>query len=176
MTIFTQKNNQGPFWVNFVSVWDRSHDSKARIFFLEIQNEALNVFYFHFRMPPNQMALYPNWLIVYVLRVIVPMLMLFIIAVKILLKYGREIKRAFDIEQRYGWCNINLHLIIVVNWKERINKYMRPLLNWPNRKLKSIEDFFSLSMHRKFWHQTNRWRHYFCLFEDRRDIWNRLLS
>ena len=53
-------------------------------------------------MPPNQMALYPNWLIVFVLRVIVPMLMLFIIAVKILLKYGREIKRAFDIEQRYG--------------------------------------------------------------------------
>ena len=49
-------------------------------------------------MPPNQMALYPNWLIVYVLRVIVPMLMLIIIAVKILLKSGREIKRAFDIK------------------------------------------------------------------------------
>jgi hypothetical protein len=48
-------------------------------------------------MPPNQMALYPNWLIVYVLRVIVPMLMLIIIAEKILLKSGREIKRAFDI-------------------------------------------------------------------------------
>ena len=44
------------------------------------------------------MALYPNWLIVYVIRIIVPMLMLIIIAVKILLKSGREIKRAFDIK------------------------------------------------------------------------------
>ena len=49
-------------------------------------------------MPPNQMALYPNWLIVYVLRVIVPMLMLIIIAVKILLKSGKEIQQAFDIK------------------------------------------------------------------------------
>ena len=49
-------------------------------------------------MPPNQMALYPEWLLVYVLRVIVPMLILIIIAVKILLKSGREIQRAFDIE------------------------------------------------------------------------------
>ena len=47
-------------------------------------------------MPPNQMALYPKWLIVYVLRVIVPMLILIIIAVKILLKSGREIQRAFE--------------------------------------------------------------------------------
>ena len=44
------------------------------------------------------MALYPEWLIVYVLRVIVPMLILIIIAIKILLKSGREIQRAFDIE------------------------------------------------------------------------------
>ena len=51
-----------------------------------------------FRMQANQMALYPNWLIVYVLRVIIPMLMLIIIAVKILLKSGREIQRAFDIK------------------------------------------------------------------------------
>ena len=58
---------------------------------------SINVFHFNFSMPPNQMALYPNWLIVYVLRVIVPMLMLIIIGVKILLKSGREIKRAFDI-------------------------------------------------------------------------------
>ena len=49
-------------------------------------------------MTPNQMMLYPEWLIVYVLRVIVPMLILIIIAVKILLKSGREIQRAFDIE------------------------------------------------------------------------------
>ena len=50
-------------------------------------------------MPPNQMAMYPNWLIVYVLRVIVPMLMLIIIAVKILLKNGKEIQQAFDIKE-----------------------------------------------------------------------------
>lgn len=49
-------------------------------------------------MPPNEMALYPNWLIVYVLRIIVPMLMLFIIALKILLKSGKELQRAFDIK------------------------------------------------------------------------------
>ena len=49
-------------------------------------------------MQANQMALYPNWLIVYVLRVIIPMLMLIIIALKILLKSGKEIQREFDIK------------------------------------------------------------------------------
>ena len=49
-------------------------------------------------MQANQMALYPNWLIVYVLRVIIPMLMLIIIAVKILILYGKEIQREFDIK------------------------------------------------------------------------------
>ena len=49
-------------------------------------------------MQANQMALYPNWLIVYVLRVIIPMLMLILIAVKILLKNGKEIQREFDIK------------------------------------------------------------------------------
>ena len=49
-------------------------------------------------MPPNQMALYPNWLIVYVIRIIVPMLMLIIVALKILLKSGKEIQRAYYIK------------------------------------------------------------------------------
>ena len=49
-------------------------------------------------MPQNQMAMYPHWLIVYVLRVIVPMLILFFIAVKIVLKSGKEIQRVFDIK------------------------------------------------------------------------------
>ena len=49
-------------------------------------------------MQANQMALYPNWMIVYVLRVIIPMLMLILIAVKILLKNGKEIQREFDIK------------------------------------------------------------------------------
>ena len=48
------------------------------------------------------MALYPNWLIVYVLRVIIPMLMLIIIAVKILLKSGKEIQREFDIKDLFS--------------------------------------------------------------------------
>ena len=49
-------------------------------------------------MPPNQMALYPNWLIVYILRVIVPMLMMIIVATKILLKSGKEIQRVYYIK------------------------------------------------------------------------------
>ena len=49
-------------------------------------------------MPPNQLALYPNWLIVYVFRIIVPMLMLIIVAVKILMKSGKEIQRAYYIK------------------------------------------------------------------------------
>ena len=68
-------------------------------------------------MPPNQMALYPNWLIVYVLRVIVPMLMLIIVAVKILLKSGREIKRAFDIDDVTSLSsNTTSSTLIVVNY------------------------------------------------------------
>ena len=31
-------------------------------------------------MAPNEMALYPNWLILYVLRIIIPMLILVIVA------------------------------------------------------------------------------------------------
>ena len=49
-------------------------------------------------MPPNHIAVYPNWLIVYVLRVIVPMLMMIIVAAKILLKSGKEIQRAYYIK------------------------------------------------------------------------------
>ena len=49
-------------------------------------------------MPPNQLALYPNWLIVYFFRIIVPMLMLIIVAVKILMKSGKEIQRAYYIK------------------------------------------------------------------------------
>ena len=48
-------------------------------------------------MPPNEMALYPNWLIIYVLRIVIPMLMLVLVALKILIKNGRDLQRAFDI-------------------------------------------------------------------------------
>ena len=53
--------------------------------------------YFDFSMPPNEMALYPNWLILYGLRIVIPMLMLVLVALKILIKSGRDLKRAFDI-------------------------------------------------------------------------------
>ena len=49
-------------------------------------------------MPPNEMALYPNWLILYVLRIVIPMLMLVLVALKILIKSGRDLQREFDID------------------------------------------------------------------------------
>ena len=49
-------------------------------------------------MPPNEMALYPNWLILYGLRIVIPMLMLGLVALKILIKNGRDLQRAFDID------------------------------------------------------------------------------
>ena len=52
---------------------------------------------FNFSMAPNEMALYPNWLILYVLRIIIPMLILVIVALKIQIKSGRDIQREFDL-------------------------------------------------------------------------------
>ena len=49
-------------------------------------------------MAPNEMALYPNWLILYVFRIIIPMLVLVIVALKILIKSGRDIQREFDVD------------------------------------------------------------------------------
>ena len=49
-------------------------------------------------MAPNEMALYPNWLILYVFRIIIPMLILVIVALKILIKSGRDIQREFDVD------------------------------------------------------------------------------
>ena len=59
---------------------------------------ALIYMYFNFSMPPNEMALYPNWLILYVIRIVIPMIMLLLVALKILIKSGKDIKRAFDID------------------------------------------------------------------------------
>ena len=49
-------------------------------------------------MPPNEMALYPNWLILYVLRIVIPMVMLVLVALKIVIKSGKDLQRAFDID------------------------------------------------------------------------------
>ena len=49
-------------------------------------------------MPPNEMALYPNWMILYVLRNVIPMVMLVLVALKIVIKSGKDLQRAFDID------------------------------------------------------------------------------
>ena len=56
-------------------------------------------------MPPNEMALYPNWLILYVLRIVIPMIMLVLVALKILIKSGKDLQRAFDIDYYSMWLN-----------------------------------------------------------------------
>ena len=53
-------------------------------------------YYFHLMiLPPKEMSIYPNWLIIYVSKIIIPMLMMVTIALKILLKSGRGLRRAF---------------------------------------------------------------------------------
>ena len=44
---------------------------------------------------PNEMAIYPNWLILYINKIVVPVVLLVIIALKILMKYGRDLQREF---------------------------------------------------------------------------------
>ena len=39
------------------------------------------------------MAMYPNWLILYIKQIILPMVVMVIIALKILLKFGRDLQR-----------------------------------------------------------------------------------
>ena len=59
---------------------------------------AINLmgYYFHLmKLPPKEMSIYPNWLIIYVSKIIIPMLMIVTIALKILLKSGRGLRRAF---------------------------------------------------------------------------------
>ena len=59
---------------------------------------AINLmgYYFHLiKLSPKEMSIYPNWLIIYVSKIIIPMLMMVTIALKILLKSGRGLRRAF---------------------------------------------------------------------------------
>ena len=48
-----------------------------------------------FRLTPNQLALYPNWILLYLLKIILPMLAMVAIASKILIKNGKELRREF---------------------------------------------------------------------------------
>ena len=59
---------------------------------------AINLmgYYFHqMKLAPNEMSIYPHWLIIYINKIIIPMLMMVTIAVKILVKSGRGLQRAF---------------------------------------------------------------------------------
>ena len=59
---------------------------------------AINLlgYYFHLmKLAPNEMSIYPNWLIIYINKIIIPMMMMVTIAVKILVKSGRGLQRAF---------------------------------------------------------------------------------
>ena len=49
----------------------------------------------HYRIPPNQLAVYPNWLTAYFLQIAVPMLGMVSIAFKIMLKNGKDLRREF---------------------------------------------------------------------------------
>ena len=52
--------------------------------------------YFHLmKLAPNEMSIYPNWLIIYINKIIIPMMMMVTIAVKILVKSGHGLQRAF---------------------------------------------------------------------------------
>ena len=48
-----------------------------------------------FRLTPNQLAIYPNWILLYLLKIILPMLGMVAVASKILIKNGKELQREF---------------------------------------------------------------------------------
>ena len=70
--------------------------------------------YLNFSIPPNEMALYPNWLILYVLRIVIPMIMLVLVALKIVIKSGKDLQREFDIDLK--------HLPFIMNVVELFQK------------------------------------------------------
>ena len=59
---------------------------------------AINLMVYHFysmKLAPNEMSIYPNWLIIYINKIIIPMMVMVTIAVKILVKSGHGLQRAF---------------------------------------------------------------------------------
>ena len=54
-----------------------------------------NRYQFFSSMLPNEMAMYPNWLILFINKIVLPMVMLVIAALTILLKYGKDLQREF---------------------------------------------------------------------------------
>ena len=52
-------------------------------------------YYYLFRLPPNQQAIYPNWISIYFFKIIIPMLGMVAAASKILIKNGKDLHREF---------------------------------------------------------------------------------
>ena len=53
-----------------------------------------NEFFFEiFSLPVDELGKYPAWMIIYVCQVILPMIGLAVIALKIELKFGKEVRR-----------------------------------------------------------------------------------
>ena len=48
-----------------------------------------------FRLPPNQQAIYPNWILIYFFKIIIPMLGMVAAASKIIIKNGKDLHREF---------------------------------------------------------------------------------
>ena len=49
--------------------------------------------YVSFRLPPDQLAEYPAWLIVFLSQIILPMIGFVVIAIKIIMRNGRDMSR-----------------------------------------------------------------------------------
>ena len=50
---------------------------------------------FIFRISPDQFGKYPAWLIIYISQIILPMMGMFAIALKIILRSGKDMRREF---------------------------------------------------------------------------------
>ena len=67
-----------------------------KLFFMKLLRSAVFIFHYYnvfSSILPNEMAMYPNWLILYIKQIILPMVVMVIIALKILLKFGRDLQR-----------------------------------------------------------------------------------
>ena len=60
------------------------------IYFIKYNHHLINFF---FSLPPAQLAKYPAWLIVFLGKIILPMIGMVIIAIKIIMKNGKDMSR-----------------------------------------------------------------------------------
>ena len=67
-----------------------------------------------FRTPPKDLAEYPTWMILFFYKIVLPMLGLTAIAMKIILKNGKDLQRELigtKINQQMGWTHTDLDQI-----------------------------------------------------------------